>query len=235
MTTPPLPDHVSIREVGPRDGFQNEPELISTNDKVRLIDQLARPGIGRLGVTSFVCPDVTAQFADGSEVLRRIDPPESVSISVHIRNERGLAQALADRAEMDEISVCLGASETHNRKNVNRSIDDSLRASACVLTRARRELLRCEAVIATSFGCPYEGAVATERVLGMARTLIDAGAEEVAFGDTTGMANPVQVADFFATAGDALPDAELTAQFHNTRGQGLANVHAALQAGDLGP
>ena len=80
-----------------------------------------------------------------------------------------------------------------------------------------------------------KGAVATERVLGIARTLIDAGAEEVAFGDTTGMANPVQVADFFATAGDALPDAELTAQFHNTRGQGLANVHAALQAGDLGP
>jgi hydroxymethylglutaryl-CoA lyase len=104
-TTPPLPDHVSIREVGPRDGFQNEPELISTNDKVRLIDQLARPGIGRLEVTNFVCPDITAQFADGSQVLRRIDPPESVSISVHIRNERGLAQALADRAEMDEISV----------------------------------------------------------------------------------------------------------------------------------
>lgn len=104
-TTPPLPDHVSIREVGPRDGFQNKPELISTNDKVRLIDQLARPGIGRLEVTSFVCPDITAQFADGSQVLRRIDPPESVSISVHIRNERGLAQALADRAEMDEISV----------------------------------------------------------------------------------------------------------------------------------
>ena len=112
MTTPPLPDHVSIREVGPRDGFQNEPELISTNDKVRLIDQLARPGTGRLGVTSFVCPDITAQFADGSEVLRRIDPPESVSISVHIRNERGLAQALADRAEMDEISVCLTRSPT---------------------------------------------------------------------------------------------------------------------------
>ena len=130
---------MSIREVGPRDGFQNEAELISTNDTVRLIDQLARPGIGRLEVTSFVCPDVTAQFADGSEVLRRIDPPESVSISVHIRNERGLAQALADRAEMDEISVCLSAGETHNRKNVNRSIDDSLRASACVLTRARRE------------------------------------------------------------------------------------------------
>ncbi len=217
-----------IREVGPRDGFQNEPEVISTPDKVRLVEMLARTGVKRLEVTSFVRADVIPQLADGAELLRSADIPDDVSVTVLIPNERGLDNALEVRETFDEVNLFLSASETHNRKNVNRSIEESLSGLERVIERARDEGLRCEGVISVAFGCPYEGDVPRERVLGIARRLVDAGCEEIAFGDTTGMANPVQVERFF----DGLElGAELTAHFHNTRGQGLANVLSALRAG----
>jgi hydroxymethylglutaryl-CoA lyase len=227
-----LPPSVRIREVGPRDGFQNEPEIIPTEEKVRLIDALARTGLKRLEATSFVRADVIPQLSDAPDVLRGIDVPGDVSVSVLIPNERGLEAALPLREHFDEINVFLSASETHNRRNVNRSVDASLHGLERVLGRARQEGLRCEAVVAVAFGCPYEGAVPEARVFGLARRLLDAGAQELAFGDTTGMANPVQVRSFFEDARDALgPDVELTAHFHNTRGQGLANVLAAMESG----
>ncbi len=235
MVSAPLsdpPSRVSIREVGPRDGFQNEPEVLATEHKVELIDALARTGLPRLEVTSFVRPDVIPQLADAAEVLERIDVPQEVSVSVLIPNERGLDAALEHRAKIDEINVFMSASETHNRKNVNRSIAESLAGLEAVLARAREAGLRCEGVISTSFGCPYEGHVPPARVLEIAARLRDAGAEEIGFGDTTGMANPRQVAEFFASARASLgAEVQLTAHFHNTRGQGLANVLAALQAG----
>ena len=224
-------ERVLIREVGPRDGFQNEPEVIATADKVRLIDMLARTGLRRLEVTSFVRPDVIPQLADADEVLSAISPPEGVSLSVLIPNEKGLENALRRRERFHEVNLFLSASETHNRKNVNRSIEESLGGLERVIARAREEELRCEGVISVSFGCPYEGEVPPERVFGIAQRLCEAGCEEVAFGDTTGMANPLQVRGFFEQAHERLPDAELTAHFHNTRGQGLANVLAALEAG----
>ena len=227
-----LPATVSIREVGPRDGFQNEPEVIATERKIELIDALARTGIERLEVTSFVRADVIPQLADAAEVLRGVSIPDEGSVSVLIPNERGLDAALEQRERIDEINVFLSASETHNRKNVNRSIAESLAGVQAVLGRAREAGLRCEGVISTSFGCPYEGHVPAERVLEIAAGLRDAGAQEIGFGDTTGMANPRQVREFFSSAGSALGDeVELTAHFHNTRGQGLANVLAALEAG----
>jgi hydroxymethylglutaryl-CoA lyase len=219
---------VSIREVGPRDGFQNEPEVIATDDKVRLVEMLARTGLRRLEVTSFVRADVIPQLADGAEVLRRADIPDDVAVSVLIPNERGLEGALEVRDRFQEVNLFLSASETHNRKNVNRSIEESLSGLERVIERARAEGLRCEGVISVAFGCPYEGDVPRERVLAIARRLVDAGCEEIAFGDTTGMANPAQVSEFFA---DLDLGVELTAHFHNTRGQGLANVVAALGAG----
>jgi hydroxymethylglutaryl-CoA lyase len=223
--------HVQIREVGPRDGFQNEPEVIATGDKVMLIEQLARTGLKRLEVTSFVRADVIPQLADGPEVLQAIDVPEDVSLSVLIPNERGLENALALRERFHEVNVFLSASETHNRRNLNRSIEESLAGLERVLGRAREAGLRCEGVISVAFGCPYEGHVPPERVFGIARRLVEAGAQEIGFGDTTGMANPAQVRAFFPAARDALGgDVELTAHFHNTRGQGLANVLAALDA-----
>jgi hydroxymethylglutaryl-CoA lyase len=227
-----LPASVHIREVGPRDGFQNEPETIATDDKVRLVDALARTGLRRLEVTSFVRADVVPQLADGADVLRRMDVPPQVSVSVLIPNERGLDAALEQRDRFQEVNVFLSASETHNRRNVNRSVEESLAGLEQVLGRARAEGLRCEGVISTSFGCPYEGHVDPARVLQIAARLRDAGAQEIGFGDTTGMANPVQVRGFFARAADQLgAGVELTAHFHNTRGQGLANVLAALESG----
>jgi hydroxymethylglutaryl-CoA lyase len=227
-----LPAAVSVREVGPRDGFQNEPEVIATDDKVRLVELLARTGLRRLEVTSFVRADVIPQLADGREVLERADIPDEVAVSVLVPNERGLDGALELRERIDEVNVFLSASETHNRKNVNRSIEESLAGLEVVLGRAREAGLRCEGVISTSFGCPYEGVVPPRRVVEIARRLAAAGAQEVGFGDTTGMANPRQVREFFARATDELSgEVELTAHFHNTRGQGLANVLAALDAG----
>ena len=183
-------------------------------------------------MTSFVRADVIPQLADAAEVLQRIDVPEAVSRGVLIPNARGLENALAVRDRFDEINVFLSASETHNRKNVNRSVEESLRELERVLPRARAAGLRCEGVISVSFGCPYEGHVEPERVFAIAERLAAAGAVEVGFGDTTGMANPRQVREFFAAARRRLgPDLELTAHFHNTRGQGLANVYAALESG----
>jgi hydroxymethylglutaryl-CoA lyase len=224
--------NVAIREVGPRDGFQNEPEVVPTDEKVRLIELLAASGLRRLEVTSFVRADVIPQLADAAEVLERISVPDDVSLSVLIPNERGLDNALALRERFHEINVFLSATESHNRANVNRSIEESLTGLERVLGRARVEGLRCEGVISVAFGCPYEGHVPPERVFAIARRLIVAGAQEIGFGDTTGMANPAQVREFFPAARAALgDDVELTAHFHNTRGQGLANVLAALDAG----
>ena len=238
-------DHVSVREVGPRDGFQNEPEIISTADKISLVECLAATGLRRLEVTSFVRADVIPQLADGPEVLRRAQIPDHVSVTVLVPNERGLDNALevlqrgpkhpalpgVQGTRFQEVNLFLSASETHNRKNVNRSVEESLSGLERVIARAGKQGLRCEGVISVAFGCPYEGEVGPERVFAIARRLRDAGCAEIAFGDTTGMANPAQVRDFFAAARDELGDVELTAHFHNTRGQGLANVLAALDTG----
>ena len=232
MTATKLPDEVTIREVGPRDGFQNESEIIPTDEKVRLIEMLARTGLRRLEVTSFVRADVIAQLADAEAVLARIDVPDGVALSVLVPNERGLDRALEQRERFHEVSCFLSASETHNRHNVRRTIEQSLEELERVVDRAGRSGLRAGAVISVAFGCPYEGEVPPERVFRIARRLIDAGAAEIGFGDTTGMANPAQVGRFFAQAREDLgAQVELTAHFHNTRGQGLANVLAALGAG----
>jgi hydroxymethylglutaryl-CoA lyase len=224
-------EEVRIREVGPRDGFQNEPEVIPTDDKVRLVEKLARTGVPRLEATSFVRADVIPQLADGAEVLERAEIPGDVAVSVLIPNERGLENALPLRERFQEINCFLSATESHNRANVNRSVEESLSGLEKVIARARGEDLRVEGVISVSFGCPYEGTVDPAHVFEIAKRLVAAGAEEIAFGDTTGMANPRQVRDFFAAAATALPGIELTAHFHNTRGQALANVVAALESG----
>jgi hydroxymethylglutaryl-CoA lyase len=222
---------VRVREVGPRDGFQNESEHIPTADKIRLIDKLARTGLQRIEVTSFVRADVIPQLADGAEVLEGIDIPEGVSVAVLVPNARGLEAALEHRDRIDEVVVFLSGSETHNMRNINRPIADSLATCEKLLHEIKAEGLRPLASIATSYGCPYEGHVPAERVYDIAGRLAAAGAEEVGFGDTTGMANPRYVREFFTGAQERLPGVELTAHFHNTRGQGLANVLAALDVG----
>ncbi|MDQ2700359.1 MAG: hydroxymethylglutaryl-CoA lyase [Actinomycetota bacterium] len=226
-----MPESVRIREVGPRDGFQNEPEVIATEDKIRLIDLLTQTGLKRIEVTSFVRPDVIPQLADGPEVLAGIQRREGVSRSVLIPNRRGLEKALEHREWFDETSFFLSASETHNKKNVNRTIEESMAGLEETIPLAHDAGVRVEGVIATSFGCPYEGEVPFENVMAIAERLHAAGCHEIGFGDTTGMANPVQVRKFFRDAFERLEGVELTAHFHDTRGQGLANVLAALEEG----
>lgn len=221
-----------IREVGPRDGFQNEPEIIPTAVKVRLIELLVTTGLQRIELTSFVRADVIPQLADAAEVMAAVELPSGVEATVLIPNERGLEDALRFRDRFQQVSGFLSASETHNRKNLRRSVDESLLELERMLAHVRAEGLRAGVVISVSFGCPYEGRVEPERVFAIAHRLVAAGAQEIGFGDTTGMANPVSVRSFFTAARAAIdPAAELTAHFHNTRGQGLANVLAALEAG----
>ena len=226
-----LPTHVTIREVGPRDGFQNEPEIIPTADKIALINRLARTGLRRIEVASFVRPDVIAQLADGVEVLRGLDVPDDVALMVLVPNSKGLDNALRVRETFSDVAIFVSGSETHNRKNVNRSIAESMSDNEKIAKRIVAEGLHCAAVVATSFGCPYEGKVPLTRVLDIAEQFAAAGAAEIGFGDTTGMANPSYVGEFFTAALERLPGVEITAHFHNTRGQGLANAFAALQAG----
>jgi hydroxymethylglutaryl-CoA lyase len=229
--TSDLPASVHIREVGPRDGFQNEPETIATADKIDLINHLARTGLTRIEVASFVRPDVIPQLSDGVAVLGGIDVPGGVSLMVLVPNSKGLDNALRVRDRFHEVAIFVSASETHNRKNVNRTIAESMADNATIAKRIVAEDLRCAAVIATSYGCPFEGKVPMGRVLDLAEQFAAAGTKEVGFGDTTGMANPAYVGEFFSAALERLPGIEVTAHFHNTRGQGLANAYAAVQVG----
>lgn len=222
---------VMIREVGPRDGFQNEPEVVSTENKIRLINALGRTGVSRIEVASFVRSDVIPQLADGVEVLRKIDLPSDVSRMVLVPNSRGLDNALRYREYFEEVALFVSASETHNSKNINRTVAETMSDVRKMGRRIVAADLDYCAVVATAFGCPYEGKVELERVLGLAEDFAATGATEIGFGDTTGMCNPAYAAQFFAKAAERLPGIEITAHFHNTRGQGLANAYAAFEAG----
>jgi hydroxymethylglutaryl-CoA lyase len=226
-----LPRQVRIREVGPRDGFQNEPETIPTSDKIELIRALSRVGYTRIELASFVRPDVIPQLSDGVEVLGGAKLPAGVERMVLVPNSKGLENALKVRELFDAASVFVSASQTHNKKNINRTVEETMADVRVMGKRVRAAGLKLTAVVATAFGCPYEGRVPVARVLDLAEQFAEAGATEIGFGDTTGMANPAQVGEFFAAALERLPGVELTAHFHNTRGQGLANAYAALQVG----
>ena len=189
-----FPSNARIREVGPRDGFQNEPEVIATVDKVRLIAMLGAAGLRRIELTSFVRPDVIPQLADAEEVLRSVRAPRRGRLlGPDPERARARARARPCASASTRSTSSSPRRETHNRKNVNRSVAESLAGLERVIERSIAEGLRCEGVISTSFGCPYEGEVPVDRVLEIAERLAAAGCEEVAFGDTTGMANPRQV------------------------------------------
>ncbi|MDA8281178.1 MAG: hydroxymethylglutaryl-CoA lyase [Actinomycetota bacterium] len=230
-SAPDSGDAVRIREVGPRDGFQNEPEVIATANKVRVIQELAGVGLTRIEMASFVRADVIPQLADGAEVLREVTLGPEVERMVLVPNRRGWQNASSVRGRFDAVTLFVSASETHNMKNINRSIAGTMADVQDLASEVLASGVKLCGAIATSFGCPYEGAVAVEQAVGLARRFVDVGATEVIFGDTTGMANPRAVERFFAVAVQELRGIELTAHFHNTRGQGLANVVAAYEAG----
>ncbi|MGE4428385.1 MAG: hydroxymethylglutaryl-CoA lyase, partial [Solirubrobacteraceae bacterium] len=159
MPSDAFPESVRIREVGPRDGFQNEPERIDTADKIRLIDALARTGLKRIEVASFVRPDVIPQLSDGDAVLAGIDVPDDVELQVLLPNARGFERALEVRDRFHGVGVFLCGSESHNRANINRSIEESLTGLVALIPRVREAGLRCAASVSVAFGCPYEGEV----------------------------------------------------------------------------
>lgn len=223
-----LPERVSLREVGPRDGLQNEPP-VPTDAKVTLIDGLSRTGVGRIEAVSFVHPRAIPQMADAEEVWRRVERNDAVRYSALVPNLTGARRALD--AGFDELEVVVSASDTHNRKNVNRSTEESLDDIAQIIELAHDAGATCQVVVSTAWGCPYEGDVPLARVVRVAGRAVRDGADGVSFGDTTGMATPSRVTALVGEVRSAHPEVPLNLHFHNTRGTGLANVYAALNLG----
>jgi hydroxymethylglutaryl-CoA lyase len=223
-----LPQRISLREVGPRDGLQNEAP-VPTESKVALIDALSRTGVGRIEAVSFVHPKAIPSMADAAEVWSAVERSASVRYSALVPNLRGAQRALD--AGFREIEVVVSASDTHNRKNVNRSTEESLDEIASLLSAAHDVGATCQVIVSTAFGCPYEGDVPVSRVLDVAGRALADGADGISYGDTTGMATPSRVTALVGETRMRFPDAELNLHFHNTRGTGLANVLAALQLG----
>jgi len=223
-----LPRQISVREVGPRDGLQNE-QPVPTQAKIELIDLLSGTGVRRIEAVSFVRPDAIPQMADADEVWRGIDRAASVRYSALVPNLRGAARALD--AGLTEIEAVVSASDTHNRKNVNRSTAESLDDIAQIIELAHDRGATCQVIVSTAWGCPYEGDVPVERVVAVASRAVADGADTMSFGDTTGMATPGRVQRLVGEFRSANPETSLNLHFHNTRGTGLANVLAALQLG----
>lgn len=223
-----LPDRVSLREVGPRDGLQNEPP-VATDDKVTLINRLSRTGVSRIEAVSFVHPKAIPQMGDADEVWSRIDRAAGVRYSALVPNLRGAERAL--QAGFTEVEVVVSASDTHNRKNVNRSTAESLDDIPRIAGLAHASEATCQVVISTAWGCPYEGDVPVARVVDVAGRAVRAGADGISFGDTTGMATPSRVTALAGEFRSAYPDVPLNLHFHDTRGTGMANVLAALRLG----
>lgn len=223
-----LPERMSLREVGPRDGLQNEAP-VPTEAKVALIDALSRTGVGRIEAVSFVHPKAIPQMADAAQVWAAVTPQAGVRYSALVPNLRGAQRALD--AGFVEIEVVVSASDTHNRKNLNRSTDESLDDVAVILDLVHARGGTCQVIVSTAWGCPYEGEVPVERVLAVAGRALRDGADSLSYGDTTGMATPSRVSRLVGETRSAHPEAALNLHFHNTRGTGLANVLAALELG----
>jgi hydroxymethylglutaryl-CoA lyase len=223
-----LPERLSLREVGPRDGLQNEAP-VPTEAKVALIDALSGTGVGRIEAVSFVHPRAVPQMADAAQVWAGIARNPAVRYSALVPNLTGGRRAMD--AGFTELEVVVSASDTHNRKNVNRSTEESLADVAELVALAHERGATCQVVVATAWGCPFEGDVPVERVVAVAQRAVRDGADGLSYGDTTGMATPSRVTRLVGETRSALPDAPLNLHFHNTRGTGLANVLAALQLG----
>ena len=223
-----LPDRISLREVGPRDGLQNE-DPVPTDAKIALIDRLSATGVQRIEAVSFVHPKAIPQMADADEVWKQIRRAAGVRYSALVPNSRGAARALD--AGFAELEAVVSASDTHNRKNVNRSTEESLDDIAVIIDAAHQAGVTCQVIVATAWGCPYEGDVPVERTVAVASRAVADGADSVSFGDTTGMATPARVQALVGEFRSRHPETALNLHFHNTRGTGLANVLTALELG----
>jgi hydroxymethylglutaryl-CoA lyase len=223
-----LPPRISVREVGPRDGLQNE-DPVPASAKIALIEQLATTGVSRIEAVSFVKAEAIPQMADADEVWAAVTKDPAIRYSALAPNLRGARRALD--AGFTEVEAVVSASDTHNRKNVNRSTAQSLDEIAVMIDEAHQRGATLQVVVATAWGSPYEGDVPVERVLEVAGRAVADGADAISFGDTTGMATPRRVRDLVGSFRFRHPEVPLNLHFHNTRGTGLANVLAALELG----
>jgi len=224
-----MKDHIRIVEVGPRDGLQNEKQLVPAATKIALIERLAAAGLKTIEVTSFVSPKWVPQMADASEVLAGLKRAEGVRYPVLVPNEQGLQRALA--AGVTEIAVFTAASDAFNRKNINASVDESLARLKPVCEQARAAGLKVRGYVSTVLGCPYQGAVPVAKVVRVSEALFHLGCYEISLGDTIGVGTPHAARDMVRAVSSAVPIEQLAVHFHDTYGQALANVYACLEEG----
>ncbi len=224
-----ISEKIEIVEVGPRDGFQNECDVISLENKVRTIESLVETGLKYIEATSFVHPKWVPQLADADQLLQKITSIDKVRFSVLVPNEKGFERAL--QANVKEICLFLSASESHNKKNVNMTPEESMKNFSGIIKAALSKSMIVRCIIATSFACPFEGTIKPEAVLKIATDLVEYGVNEVVLADTIGHANPRQVYELFSLLKSRVPEVIISAHFHDTMGMGLSNVLAALQAG----
>ncbi|MCG8554344.1 MAG: hydroxymethylglutaryl-CoA lyase [Proteobacteria bacterium] len=224
-----LPDSAEIYEVGPRDGLQNEAVAVGTVRKIRLIEALVDAGLKRIEITSFVAPHWIPQLADGEDVARLAGRRAGVIFSALCPNEKGLQRA--QQVGMEEIAVFMSASETHNRRNINKTIDETLGVFAGFVPSARELGLRVRGYLSTLWGCPYEGEVDMARGRALARSLLDLGCYEISLGDTLGVGTPLQTKQILECFLEEVPADSLALHLHDTRGQALANILVGLEMG----
>jgi isopropylmalate/homocitrate/citramalate synthase len=230
FSRPHLPERVTIYEVGPRDGLQNEPEKLSVDVRVKFVDLLTEAGLPAIEVGSFVSPSAIPQLADTEEVFRRIHRASGVRYPALVPNLRGLERAIA--AGVREIAVFTAASETFNRRNIHAGIDESIERFQPVVARAREEGIRVRGYVSTAFRCPYEGDISPEAVREVAHKLLDLPVDEISIGDTIGAATPAGVYEVVETLYDSgITRGVLALHMHDTRGTALANVYAGLECG----
>ncbi|MCR8980334.1 hydroxymethylglutaryl-CoA lyase [Brevibacillus laterosporus] len=220
---------ITVYEVGPRDGLQNEEAVISTTHKIELIKKLTQAGIRHIEATSLVHPKWIPQLSDATEVLAGVPRLDGVQYSVLTPNLRGLQRITAN--QVDEVAIFMSASETHNLKNINKTREDTYPVLAEVAKEAHRMGLRVRGYISTVFGCPYEGEVSLTESMRVVERLLAMGVYQLSIGDTIGVATPRQVHEVFAAFEKEWGATRFAGHFHDTRGTGLANVVAALQHG----
>ncbi|MCA1023185.1 hydroxymethylglutaryl-CoA lyase [Halobacillus litoralis] len=224
-----LPDHVTIKEVGPRDGLQNESKEIAAEDKVAWINQLSDTGLSSIEICSFVHPKWIPQLKDAAQVAASIKRKPGITYAALVPNQKGLEAALT--ADIDEVAVFMSASETHNRKNINKTIDETFPVLEDVIQTAKREGKQVRGYVSTVFECPYGGKTSKDQVLRVSDRLLRMGIDELSMGDTIGTADPKQVDEALSYWKNHLPLENLAMHFHNTRGMALANVIVSLQHG----
>ena len=224
-----LPPHVDVYEVGPRDGLQNELRTVPLKDKLRLIAALVEAGERRIEVTSFVSPKWIPQLSDADALLNQLPRPPGVMFSALVPNLKGLGRA--EEAHLEEAAVFLSASETHSKKNINKTIAQALDSAEEVTRAATEKGLRVRGYLSTVWGCPYEGRVSVERVVDICRRLVDFGIYQLSLGDTIGVGTPGQTEEILEALLESIPVGTLALHLHDTRGTALANALVGVTAG----